>query len=264
MLRAQLLGGTPPELLSAITGLTESRFPVHAKRTTPTASRPRPRRESDRGHVKTLAGTTIYAQPGAPVIAVQDGEIAGLGETPALGRYISLRDAYGNTYTYAAARQRRRALPGAGAARGHRGQHADRPGGLHAPANLAAERPCKRGRAAPLAALAGRRQLGSGDGGGQRPGNAPAPAPAPPPRCPAPRRRGPRRRDAAGVPCGPRRGLPAPAGPGVQVLAGTVLGHIGAAGEPEAPATGIPRPPVPGRGSRTCSSRSAPPARARR
>ena len=30
MLRAQLLGGTPPELLGAITGLTESRFPVHA------------------------------------------------------------------------------------------------------------------------------------------------------------------------------------------------------------------------------------------
>ncbi len=30
MLRAQLLEGTPPELLSAITGLTESRFPVHA------------------------------------------------------------------------------------------------------------------------------------------------------------------------------------------------------------------------------------------
>ena len=30
MLRAQLLGGTPPELLGAITGLTEARFPVHA------------------------------------------------------------------------------------------------------------------------------------------------------------------------------------------------------------------------------------------
>ena len=30
MLRAQLLGGTPPGLLGAITGLTEARFPVHA------------------------------------------------------------------------------------------------------------------------------------------------------------------------------------------------------------------------------------------
>ncbi len=42
MLRAQLLGGTPQELLSAVTGLTESRFPVHAQRTSTTASRPRP------------------------------------------------------------------------------------------------------------------------------------------------------------------------------------------------------------------------------
>ena len=30
MLRAQLLGGTPRELLGAITGLTEAHFPVHA------------------------------------------------------------------------------------------------------------------------------------------------------------------------------------------------------------------------------------------
>src|SRR6202035_2242335 len=69
MLRAQLLGGTPSELLSAITGLTESRFPVHAPAhfadgfpTVPaTGANP----------ASTLAGTTIYAQTGAPVIAVQ-------------------------------------------------------------------------------------------------------------------------------------------------------------------------------------------------
>src|SRR5207237_10429454 len=30
LLRAKLLGGTPSELLGAITGLTEARFPVHA------------------------------------------------------------------------------------------------------------------------------------------------------------------------------------------------------------------------------------------
>jgi murein DD-endopeptidase MepM/ murein hydrolase activator NlpD len=99
MLRAQLLGGTPQNLLGAITGLTEARFPVHA-----------PSRFSDgfattssnvESASKTLVGTTIYSRQGAPVIAVQDGEIVGLGETPSLGRYVSLRDAYGNTYTYA-------------------------------------------------------------------------------------------------------------------------------------------------------------------
>jgi murein DD-endopeptidase MepM/ murein hydrolase activator NlpD len=99
MLRAQLLGGTPSELLGAITGLTEARFPVHAAArfsdgfpTVPaTGSRP----------AKTLAGTTIYSQTGAPVIAVQDGEVAQIGETPSLGHFVSLRDAYGNTYVYA-------------------------------------------------------------------------------------------------------------------------------------------------------------------
>jgi hypothetical protein len=102
MLRAQLLGGTPSQLLGAVTGLTEARFPVHAPShytdgfaTVPASG------TSPTGEPKTLVGTTIYSQPGAPVIAVQDGEITGSGETPSLGRYVTLRDAYGNTYTYA-------------------------------------------------------------------------------------------------------------------------------------------------------------------
>jgi hypothetical protein len=97
LLRAQLLGGTPSELLGAITGLTEARFPVHAAAhfsdgfATVVESKVS----------KTLVGTTIYAQSGAPVIAAQDGEIVQIGDSPALGHFISLRDAYGNTYTYA-------------------------------------------------------------------------------------------------------------------------------------------------------------------
>ncbi len=99
MLRAQLLGGTPSELLGAITGLTESRFPVHAAARFsdgfPTAS------ASGSGAAKLLVGTTIYSQLGAPVIAVQDGEVVQIGDSPSLGKYVSLRDAYGNTYIYA-------------------------------------------------------------------------------------------------------------------------------------------------------------------
>jgi murein DD-endopeptidase MepM/ murein hydrolase activator NlpD len=99
MLRAQLLGGTPPELLGAITGLTEARFPVHAPShfsdgfQTVGASGSAP--------AKTLVGTTIYSQAGAPVIAVQDGEVVQIGDSPSLGEFVSLRDAYGNTYVYA-------------------------------------------------------------------------------------------------------------------------------------------------------------------
>jgi murein DD-endopeptidase MepM/ murein hydrolase activator NlpD len=99
MLRAQLLGGTPSELLGAITGLTEARFPVHAAShysdgfpTIPAAGATA---------AKTLVGTTIYSQPGAPVIAVADGEVVQIGDSPALGRFLALRDAYGNTFVYA-------------------------------------------------------------------------------------------------------------------------------------------------------------------
>ncbi|HEX4188012.1 MAG TPA: lytic murein transglycosylase [Solirubrobacteraceae bacterium] len=98
MLRAQLLGGTPSELLGAITGLTEARFPVHA---VSHFSDGFPLAPAPGGSAKLLPGTTIYSQPGAPVIAVQDGEVVQLGSSPSLGRFVTLRDAYGNTYTYA-------------------------------------------------------------------------------------------------------------------------------------------------------------------
>jgi murein DD-endopeptidase MepM/ murein hydrolase activator NlpD len=96
LLRARLLAGTPPELLGAVTGLTEARFPVYAASHYsdgfPTTEGPSPH---------TVAGTTIYSQDGAPVIAVQDGHIVRIEQSGPLGRSISLEDAYGNTYTYA-------------------------------------------------------------------------------------------------------------------------------------------------------------------
>jgi murein DD-endopeptidase MepM/ murein hydrolase activator NlpD len=98
MLRAQLLGGTPSELLGAITGLTEARFPVHAAAH---YSDGFPTVEDAAGQYKQLVGTTIYAAAGAPVIATQDGEIVGIGDSAGLGHYIRLKDAYGNTYVYA-------------------------------------------------------------------------------------------------------------------------------------------------------------------
>jgi hypothetical protein len=96
LLRARLLGGAPPELLGAITGLTEARFPVYAASH---YSDGFPTSEGASPHV--VAGTTIYSQDGAPVIAVQDGEIVQINQGGPLGVSISLRDAYGNTYTYA-------------------------------------------------------------------------------------------------------------------------------------------------------------------
>jgi hypothetical protein len=96
LLRARLLGGTPPQLLGAITGLTEARFPVYAASH---YSDGFPTTEGASPHA--VAGATIYSQDGAPVIAVQDGRIVRIDLSGPLGRSISLRDAYGNTYTYA-------------------------------------------------------------------------------------------------------------------------------------------------------------------
>jgi hypothetical protein len=99
MLRARLLGGTPSELLGAITGLTQSRFPVHAASHFSDGFPAAPASRS--GAPRAIVGTTIYSQPRAPVIAVQDGQIVQIGRSRELGHFISLRDAYGNTYTYA-------------------------------------------------------------------------------------------------------------------------------------------------------------------
>ena len=95
MLRAQLLRGTPPQLLSAVADLAEARFPVHA-----------PAHYADgfpalAGHPgRSLVATAIYSAPGAPVIAVQDGTIIAIGRSTRLGRYVKLRDVYGDVYTY--------------------------------------------------------------------------------------------------------------------------------------------------------------------
>ncbi len=43
----------------------------------------------------------IFAEPGAPVVAVNDGVIKKIGRNRRLGRFVVLQDVYGNRYTYA-------------------------------------------------------------------------------------------------------------------------------------------------------------------
>jgi hypothetical protein len=103
ILRAQLLGGTPSELLGAITGLTEARFPVHAAAHFSDGFPLAPNADASKRGVqpaKTIVGTSIYAPARSPVIAVQDGEIAQIGSSAELGHFIVLRDAFGNSYVY--------------------------------------------------------------------------------------------------------------------------------------------------------------------
>ena len=75
---------------------------------TPTTHAPRPsagsrgRNAARAGRGRRQAGAASTSTPaGAPVVAVQDGTIVAAATTSALGRFVMLRDAYGNTYTYA-------------------------------------------------------------------------------------------------------------------------------------------------------------------
>ncbi|MDP9293562.1 MAG: lytic murein transglycosylase, partial [Actinomycetota bacterium] len=109
LMRARLIGGLPSNFVGSLTGLTEGRFPVHAKATyagqvTQRESR-RKVRHGNAAYVvesnKHRHGIKIFARRGAPVVSVNDGRIVRVGETKRLGRYVQLQDVYGNTYTYA-------------------------------------------------------------------------------------------------------------------------------------------------------------------
>jgi hypothetical protein len=241
MLRAQLLGGTPPELLSAITGLTESRFPVHAPSHFTDGFPTVPASGSEPSH--TVPGTTIYAQSGAPVIAVQDGQIVAIGDSPTLGRYVSLRDAYGNTYTYAQLGSVAALYPVL-----EPREHTAVSPRIVKPGNAAGPRPSVPASAgvqphSPLSEAAVSSSLALGAAAALETPPPPA-APSAPPALPAP---APAKSTPRVFRAGTDEVYLHPLHPGVEVLAGTVLGHLGVGGEAEvgaglaavAPATGV-------------------------
>ncbi len=105
----------PDDLVGSLTGLTEgARFPVAAKaryaddiseRRALERSKPGKRGAGNVAEVisssPTRRGIDIFAREGAPVVAVNDGVITDIGKSKKLGRYMTLRDAYGNRFTYA-------------------------------------------------------------------------------------------------------------------------------------------------------------------
>jgi hypothetical protein len=114
LLRAKLIGGLPADLVGSISGLTEGQFPVHAKATYADDLTERKLLQSARAaNAPTVldkanpsrTGIDIFAAPGSPIVAVQDGEIVAIGHNKDLGSFVQLRDAYGNTYTYAQVKQ---------------------------------------------------------------------------------------------------------------------------------------------------------------
>ncbi|HEX2234553.1 MAG TPA: lytic murein transglycosylase [Thermoleophilaceae bacterium] len=110
MLRARLIAGVPADLVGSLTGLTEGRFPVHARAryaddlAEQDALRKVRRGENAANVVESddgRRGIEIFSRRGAPVIAANDGVIKKIGTSKRLGRYLVLQDVYGNRYTYA-------------------------------------------------------------------------------------------------------------------------------------------------------------------
>jgi murein DD-endopeptidase MepM/ murein hydrolase activator NlpD len=132
LMRAQIVGGLPGDLVGSLTGLTQGRFPVRAKATYADALTKAGRRLKGANAAVVVnpdahrKGIEIYAKAGSPVIAVNDGRVVRLGHNRRLGRYLMLQDVYGNTYTYAHLKSVPKSYP---APRPHR-QAASKRGGL--------------------------------------------------------------------------------------------------------------------------------------
>ena len=110
LLRTRLIAGVPADLIGSLTGLTEGRFPVYARAryADDLAERALLKRVKTGENAANLVESSdgrrsigIFTRLGAPVVAVNDGEIKKIGESRKLGRYVVLQDVYGNRYTYA-------------------------------------------------------------------------------------------------------------------------------------------------------------------
>jgi hypothetical protein len=108
LLRAKLIEGIPEPLIGALSGLVDGHFPVAAPATY--ADDAVERLATRRMHTANAAvpidstsatSTSIFAKQGSPLIAVNDGKIVAMGHSRSLGTYLDLQDANGNTYTYA-------------------------------------------------------------------------------------------------------------------------------------------------------------------
>jgi hypothetical protein len=128
--RAQAIGRLPSDLVDSLAGLARGRFPVGAP-----ATYAAERGAAGRGRTAALPSggdrrsIEIFGRAGAPVIAVNDGRIVRITQSKRLGRFLRLRDVYGNTYTYAHLGQATGAKQGArvraGATLGRLGRRSD-------------------------------------------------------------------------------------------------------------------------------------------
>jgi hypothetical protein len=123
MLRAELLSGEPSALVDSVTELAEGDFPIqlryHASYGPASSSRSAgaangsPAKTGAAGIAPAPAavgaataasqrtpGEKIFASSDAAVVAAQDGTVIAIGRSRGLGRYVVLRNAFGDRFTY--------------------------------------------------------------------------------------------------------------------------------------------------------------------
>ena len=124
LLRAELLSGEPSALLNSVSELAEGDFPIqlryHASYApagaSHTASAARNAATNGASGVapapgavgaatvsvaRTVPAAKIFASSGAAVVAAQDATVVAIGRSRALGRYVVLRNGFGDRFTYA-------------------------------------------------------------------------------------------------------------------------------------------------------------------
>jgi transglycosylase-like protein with SLT domain/peptidase M23-like protein len=115
LLYARAYGKLPTTLVGSLTGLTEgAHFPVaaNARYADDVAARAAIAKSGGEAQISgsaaeiissspTRRGINIFAKQDSPVVAVNDGVIRKMGETPGMGKFVVLEDTYGNRYTYA-------------------------------------------------------------------------------------------------------------------------------------------------------------------
>ena len=247
LLRAQVIGGLPSNLVGSLTGLTQGRFPIQAKSTYAGEIKTRGKRVREGNAAMVVESTgrrgiRIFSRERAPVVAVNDGRIVRIGHSKRLGNYLMLQDVYGNTYTYGHLGKVNRRYPSP------KPQEFDPEQVTEAARAADARRPAVRRRlrhrapGAPRAEAQARRE-----GRARRRGDRTAGRQAAAVRQPGPPERLGRRRRPAGVRAHrrdrrrgdgrrllPARLRPRPQGhpaqapaPGSRIVAGTILGRLG-------------------------------------
>src|SRR3954451_3786960 len=93
LMRAQVVSGLPGDLVGSLTGLTQGRFPVHAKATY-AGQLTKKGNKVKTGNAAMVVesdtarrGIDIFSKPNAAIIAANDGKVVKIGKTKRLGHF---------------------------------------------------------------------------------------------------------------------------------------------------------------------------------